>query len=64
MTCPRAGSQPRWGLCWVAGDFHISFLHLCPVSLKSPAPCLADPMDQLELEVQGPLVPEPLVPGP
>lgn len=51
MGSPWAGSQPSWGLCWVAGDFHISFLHFCPVSLKSPAPCLAEPMGSPELEV-------------
>jgi len=64
MGSPQAGSQLSWGLCWVAEDFPISFLHLCPVSLKSPVPCLIDPMGLLELEVQGPLAPEPLVAGP
>lgn len=64
MGSPQAGSQPSWVLCWVAGDFHISFLHICPVSLKSPALCLADLMGMLEMEVQGPIIPEPLVPGP
>lgn len=63
MGSPWAGSQLSWGLCWVAGDVHVKFLHFGPVSLRSPVPCLAEPVGSLELEVQGPLDPEPLVPG-
>lgn len=40
MGSPWPRNQLSWDLCWVAGDFHINFLH---VSLKSPVPCLAEP---------------------
>lgn len=64
MGSPQAGDQLSYDLSGVAGKFHINFLHFCSVSLKSPALCLAELMSSLELKVQRPLVPEPLVPGP